>query len=62
MGPFIQFELDFKVTAEVDLTMGFDVKFPSDSNFVINPLTGQIVSMEVYVLLLNELFFNFIAS
>jgi hypothetical protein len=42
IGVVFAIELVFSVTAEIDVTTGFEFSFPEDTYILIDPLTGQI--------------------
>ncbi|RDL33736.1 uncharacterized protein BP5553_08104 [Venustampulla echinocandica] len=47
IGLLFTLELLFTVSAAVDFSTGFDVVFPKGASFVLNPLNGKIVSMNI---------------
>jgi hypothetical protein len=49
IGVFFEIELIISVSTAVDFSFGFDVAFPHDIGFILNPLSGDLVSMNVYV-------------
>lgn len=42
IGLVLSVELVFSISAEVDLSAGFDFSFPEDTFITVDPLTGEI--------------------
>ncbi|KAH8659364.1 hypothetical protein BGZ60DRAFT_531269 [Tricladium varicosporioides] len=47
IGLLFTIELTFTVSDSVDFTTGFDLVFPKGASFIINPLNGKLVSMNI---------------
>lgn len=60
IGIVLSVELVFSVTADVDLTAGFDFSFPENTFITVDPLTGQIKEDGLYVFFPG--FYNFILT
>jgi hypothetical protein len=47
VGVIFSIDLVFSVGSSIDFRTGFDINFPKGAQFIINPLSGELLSMNV---------------
>ncbi|KAE8443597.1 hypothetical protein EG329_001530 [Mollisiaceae sp. DMI_Dod_QoI] len=62
IGFIFSIDLVFSVTGEIDVTTGFDIIWPNTTSIIIDPLKGDIVSIDVSGVQVNPLPFQFHAG
>ncbi|CZR58872.1 uncharacterized protein PAC_08764 [Phialocephala subalpina] len=59
IGFIFSIDLVFSVTGEIDATGGFDIAWPNTTSIIIDPLKGDILSLDVSGIQVNPLPFQF---